>query len=186
MTHQELTRIRGCSREIGGESARFETMPPAIGRASSFAGGWAGRSRWLCSTISARGMAFSFEGLQLGIGRGRVTLAVRRRGPRSRDRQERGDRPRLCRSQRAVRAWWSARRSRRRPDPSDQRSAAELEEGQEETRRGNAIDWPKTIWISCRNPAKVSPNASVRPVMTMMITEVTLPTGPCIAANCSD
>jgi hypothetical protein len=80
-----------------------------------------------------------------------------------------------------------ARRSRRRrrPDPSDQRSAAELEEGQEETRRGNAIDWPKTIWISCRNPAKVSPNASVRPVMAMMITEVTLPTGPCIAANCS-
>src|SRR5579863_8217594 len=42
----------------------------------------------------------------------------------------------------------------------------------------NAIERPNTIWISRRNPPEVSPNASVRPVMTMMITETTLATGP--------
>src|SRR5208337_2571521 len=42
-----------------------------------------------------------------------------------------------------------------------------------------AIDRPKTIWISRRNPPEVSPNASVRPVMTMIITDMTLATGPC-------
>src|ERR1700733_3893640 len=42
-----------------------------------------------------------------------------------------------------------------------------------------AIDRPKTIWISRRNPPEVSPKASVSPVMTMMITEMTLATGPC-------
>jgi len=41
-----------------------------------------------------------------------------------------------------------------------------------------AIDRPKTIWISRRNPPEVSPNARVRPVMTMMITDTTLATGP--------
>ena len=41
-----------------------------------------------------------------------------------------------------------------------------------------AIDRPKTIWISRRNPPEVSPKASVRPVMMMMITEMTLATGP--------
>src|ERR1700722_9652683 len=41
-----------------------------------------------------------------------------------------------------------------------------------------AIERPKTIWISRRKPPEVSPKASVRPVMTMMITEMTLATGP--------
>ena len=41
-----------------------------------------------------------------------------------------------------------------------------------------AIDNPKTIWISRRKPPEVSPNASVRPVTTMMITDTTLATGP--------
>jgi hypothetical protein len=36
-----------------------------------------------------------------GVARGRATLAIRRRGPRSRDPQERRDRPAPCRSERA-------------------------------------------------------------------------------------
>jgi hypothetical protein len=43
-----------------------------------------------------------------------------------------------------------------------------------------AIDRPKTIWIRRRKPPEVSPNASVRPVMMMTITEMTLATGPWI------
>lgn len=41
-----------------------------------------------------------------------------------------------------------------------------------------AIDRPKTIWISRRNPPEVSPKASARPVEMMMITEMILATGP--------
>ena len=43
-----------------------------------------------------------------------------------------------------------------------------------------AIDRPKTIWIRRRNPPELSPNASVRPVMMMTITDMTLATGPWI------
>ncbi len=43
-----------------------------------------------------------------------------------------------------------------------------------------AIDRPKTIWMSRRNPPLVSPNASVRPVTMMMITAMILATGPSI------
>src|ERR1700712_2463883 len=43
----------------------------------------------------------------------------------------------------------------------------------------NAIDRPKTIWTRRRKPPLESPNASVRPVTTMMITPTTLATGPC-------
>src|SRR3981081_290266 len=42
----------------------------------------------------------------------------------------------------------------------------------------NAMERPNTIWISRRNPPDVSPNASVRPVMMMMITARILATGP--------
>src|SRR3546814_13820159 len=42
-----------------------------------------------------------------------------------------------------------------------------------------AIDRPKTIWISRRNPPEVSPKASVRPVVLMMITAMILATGTC-------
>src|SRR5208283_6000650 len=42
----------------------------------------------------------------------------------------------------------------------------------------NAIERPKTIWISRRKPPEVSPKARVRPVTTMMITDTTLATGP--------
>src|SRR3546814_1130865 len=42
-----------------------------------------------------------------------------------------------------------------------------------------ATDRPKTIWISRRKPPEVSPKARVRPVITMMITQITLATGPC-------
>src|SRR5690606_36113059 len=42
-----------------------------------------------------------------------------------------------------------------------------------------AIDRPKTIWISLRKPPLVSPKASVRPVVMMMITAMMRATGPC-------
>src|SRR3546814_15419104 len=42
-----------------------------------------------------------------------------------------------------------------------------------------ATDRPKTIWISRRKPPEVSPKARVRPVLTMIITPPTLPTGHC-------
>src|SRR6266568_8524495 len=42
----------------------------------------------------------------------------------------------------------------------------------------NAMERPNTIWISRRNPPDVSPNASVRPVVMMMITARILATGP--------
>ena len=41
-----------------------------------------------------------------------------------------------------------------------------------------AIDRPKTIWISRRNPPEVSPKASASPVAMMMITATILATGP--------
>lgn len=43
-----------------------------------------------------------------------------------------------------------------------------------------AIERPKTIWIRRRKPPEVSPNASVRPVVMMMITAMILATGPSI------
>src|ERR1700741_3038841 len=43
----------------------------------------------------------------------------------------------------------------------------------------NAIDSPNTIWIRRRKPPEVSPNASDRPVVMMMITAMILDTGPC-------
>src|SRR3546814_13423667 len=42
----------------------------------------------------------------------------------------------------------------------------------------NAIDRPNTIWIRRRAPPEVSPKASVRPVMMMIITAMILATGP--------
>src|SRR5690606_19929739 len=42
----------------------------------------------------------------------------------------------------------------------------------------NAMEMPKTIWISRRKPPPVSPKASVRPVTMMMITATILATGP--------
>ncbi len=44
----------------------------------------------------------------------------------------------------------------------------------------NAIERPKTIWISLRKPPLVSPKASARPVAMMMITATILATGPSI------
>ena len=44
----------------------------------------------------------------------------------------------------------------------------------------NAIDRPKTIWISLRNPPEVSPKASARPVAMMMMTAMIRATGPWI------
>src|SRR5579883_1851346 len=46
-----------------------------------------------------------------------------------------------------------------------------------------AIERPKTIWISRRNPPDVSPKAKVRLVTMMMITETTLATGPWIESR---
>jgi hypothetical protein len=46
--------------------------------------------------------------------------------------------------------------------------------------RANAIDRPNTIWISRRKPPDVSPKASVRPVVMMMMTAMILATGPSI------
>src|SRR5690625_27117 len=42
----------------------------------------------------------------------------------------------------------------------------------------NAIDKPKTIWISLRKPPLVSPKASARPVAIMMMTATMRATGP--------
>src|SRR5450830_419219 len=42
----------------------------------------------------------------------------------------------------------------------------------------NAMDRPKTIWMSLRKPPLVSPKASARPVEMMMITAMILETGP--------
>src|SRR3546814_11530937 len=42
----------------------------------------------------------------------------------------------------------------------------------------NAIDRPNTIWMSLRAPPLLSPKASVRPVMIMIITAMILATGP--------
>ena len=83
---------------------------PAVGRrvdvrrGAGLVGG-----RRLCSTISGRGSRLILRTPDLQIrratmgevARGRATLAIRRRGPRSRDRQERRDRPAPCRSERA-------------------------------------------------------------------------------------
>mmetsp|Transcript_42340 Transcript_42340/g.99569 ORF Transcript_42340/g.99569 Transcript_42340/m.99569 type:complete len:365 (-) Transcript_42340:494-1588(-) len=44
----------------------------------------------------------------------------------------------------------------------------------------NAIDRPKTIWISLRKPPEVSPKASARPVAMMMMTAMIRATGPWI------
>src|SRR3546814_18967928 len=44
----------------------------------------------------------------------------------------------------------------------------------------NAIDRQNTIWIRRRAPPEVSPKASVRPVMMMIITAMILATGPSI------
>src|SRR5690606_32295565 len=49
-----------------------------------------------------------------------------------------------------------------------------------------AIDRPKTIWISLRNPPLVSPKASVRPVVMMMITAMMRATGPCTESRRSE
>ena len=43
----------------------------------------------------------------------------------------------------------------------------------------NAMERPNTIWMRWRKPPLVSPKASVRPVMMMMITATILATGPC-------
>ena len=43
-----------------------------------------------------------------------------------------------------------------------------------------AMEMPKTIWISRRKPPEVSPKASDRPVMMIMITAMILATGPSI------
>src|SRR5579883_1011228 len=41
-----------------------------------------------------------------------------------------------------------------------------------------AMEMPKTIWMRRRKPPAVSPKASVRPVVMMMITAMILATGP--------
>ena len=57
----------------------------------------------------------------------------------------------------------------------DDGASGELEEGEEEgAEAANAIERPKMIWMSRRNPPAVSPKASVRPVVMMMITAIDL------------
>lgn len=46
-----------------------------------------------------------------------------------------------------------------------------------------AMLMPKTIWISRRKPPEVSPKASVRPVMMMIITATILANGPSIESR---
>src|SRR5258708_1902615 len=59
------------------------------------------------------------------------------------------------------------------PPPNEKNDRKKLE-------AAKAIDSPNTIWISRRKPPEVSPKASVRPVVTMMITAMILETGPSI------
>ena len=57
------------------------------------------------------------------------------------------------------------------PPPKEKNDRKKLE-------AANAIDRPNTIWISLRKPPDESPNASVSPVTTMMMTAIILATGP--------
>src|SRR5690606_5000853 len=56
---------------------------------------------------------------------------------------------------------------------------AKLKKLRKKEEAANAIESPKTIWISLRKPPPVSPKASARPVVMMMITATILATGPC-------
>src|SRR5438270_11034802 len=53
-----------------------------------------------------------------------------------------------------------------------------LKKDRKKEEAAKAIDSPKMIWISRLNPPAVSPKASVRPVVMMMITATILATGP--------
>src|SRR3546814_14387706 len=57
------------------------------------------------------------------------------------------------------------------PPPNEKKDRKKLD-------AAKAIDRPKMIWISRRNPTAVSPNASVSPVTMMMITSTIFATGP--------
>src|SRR5690606_38292571 len=57
------------------------------------------------------------------------------------------------------------------PPPKEKKERKKLD-------AAKAMDRPKTIWISRRKPPEVSPKASVKPVMMMMITATILATGP--------
>src|SRR3546814_9367744 len=57
------------------------------------------------------------------------------------------------------------------PPPNEKKDRKKLD-------AAKAIDRPKMIWISRRNPPAVSPNASVSPVTMMMITATIFATGP--------
>src|SRR5689334_22237551 len=69
-----------------------------------------------------------------------------------------------------------ARHQTSAPPPNEKNDRKKLD-------AAKAIDRPKTIWISRRKPPEVSPKASVRPVTMMMITEMTLATGPWIESR---
>src|SRR5690606_15896055 len=55
-----------------------------------------------------------------------------------------------------------------------------MKKGRKKLEAAKAMDRPKTIWISLRNPPDVSPKASARPVAMMMITATMRATGPCM------
>src|SRR3546814_19388707 len=57
------------------------------------------------------------------------------------------------------------------PPPKEKKERKKLD-------AAKAIDRPKTIWTSRRNPPEVSPKARLRPVTKMMITATILATGP--------
>src|SRR5450631_2671776 len=57
------------------------------------------------------------------------------------------------------------------PPPNEKNVRKKLE-------AAKAIDRPKMIWMSRRKPPDVSPKASVRPVVMMMITAMIFATGP--------
>src|SRR3546814_2135870 len=57
------------------------------------------------------------------------------------------------------------------PPPKEKKERKKLD-------AAKAIDRPKTIWTSRRNPPEVSPKARLRPVTMMLITATILATGP--------
>ena len=60
---------------------------------------------------------------------------------------------------------------------------SDLEKARKKLVAANAMESPKTIWISRRKPPDVSPKASERPVMIMTMTATMRATGPSIEAR---
>jgi len=100
-----------------------------------------------------------------------------RSGECSVDDRERAGAPPAGSARRAPDA--PAPQTRADPPASDERPAAEAEEAQDEGRGSERHGQAEHDLDQLAEAPDVSPNARVRPVITMMITPITLATGPC-------